>query len=98
VLIEKSFDMLCPFLCRMLMVLPHVIVGPAALVRVRILVVTVLAALAKVVLRVRDTVATAATTTSTTTIGTMLRMVGVAWALIVCVAVLVSLNVMTILL
>jgi hypothetical protein len=76
-----------------LVVLPHVIVGPAALIRVRVLVVTILlATLAKVVLRVRDAVATA---TATTAVGTVLRMVRVAWTLAVCVAVLIPLNVMT---
>lgn len=85
---------LCPpLLRRMSVVLPHVIVGPVALIRVRVLFVAVLATLTKVVLRVSNAVAT-----STTTIGVMLRMMRVAWALIVRIAVLVPLNVMSVLL
>jgi hypothetical protein len=75
----------------LLVVLPHVIVSPAALIRVRVLMIAILlATLAEVVLRVRDAVAT-----PTTAVGTVLRMVRVAWTLAVCIAVLVPLNGMT---
>jgi hypothetical protein len=79
---------------RWLVVLPHIIISPTALVRVRV-VVTVLATLAKVVLRVGNTVAAAATTT---TICVMLGVVRITWVLVVCVAILISLNVLAILL
>jgi hypothetical protein len=75
----------------LLVVLPHVIVSPAALIRVRVLMIAILlATLAEVVLRVRDAVVT-----PTTAVGTVLRMVRVAWTLAVCIAVLVPLNGMT---
>ena len=75
-----------------LVVLPHVIVSPAALVRVRVGV-TMLATLAEVVLCVGDAVAV-----TTAAVGVVLRVVGVAGILIVWIAVLVSLDVVAVLL
>jgi hypothetical protein len=51
--------------------LPHVIISPAALVGVRIVVVAMLAALAKIILSVRNAVATPSSTTVCAMLGMM---------------------------
>jgi hypothetical protein len=74
---------------QILVVLPHVIVGSAALIRVGIILVAMLA-LSKIVLGVRNAVAT-----STPTICIVLRMMRVARVLVIRIAVLVPLSMMT---
>jgi hypothetical protein len=77
----------------MLVVLPHVIVSSAALVGVRVIVVAMLAALSKIVLGVRNAVTTG------TSVCAVLGVMRITHVLIVgTVALLVSLDVLTILL
>lgn len=62
---------------KMSSVLPHVIVCPAALIRVRVMVVPALVRLAQVVLRIRDAVAPS--------IRAVVGVMRVTWVLIVCI-------------
>jgi hypothetical protein len=78
----------------MLVMLPHIIVGSAALIRIGIILVAMLAPLTKIILGVGNAVATS----TTATICAVLRMVRVTWVLVIHVAMLVPLDVVAILL
>jgi hypothetical protein len=76
---------------QILVVLPHIIIGSAALIRVGIILIAMLASLSKIVLSIRNAVAA-----SSSAICIVLRVMRVTRVLVIRIAVLVPLNMVSI--